>query len=285
MLRARFSLLLLAGCASGEGALPDGGGFGPPPAVCFHPVDGGVLTTRPATPVSGCGLEPKDAGLLDLGSLGPSLQGGLLSIPEAPSGTALPVVFVFHGAGGNGAVARTYGLETAADGGAIFVYPDAVQGTWDVGGRSVDARRVESILRRLFETRCVDPDRVSLSGFSAGAVFTLYLGCNVPDRFRAMAVIAGSDQRFDTRCCTGQVSGLFIHGTADDTIPLQQGALARNRTLGRDGCSFTPSPGGGACQTYACPPPWQVESCPWPGGHAVPGWAGEEIWRFFSAGP
>ena len=285
MLGARLCLLLLAGCASGEGAFPDGGGSGSPQAVCFHPIDGGVLTTRPEGPVPGCARGPQDTGVLELGTLGASLQGGLLSIPDVSPGTPLPVVFVFHGAGGTGAVARTYGLESAADGGAIFVYPDAVQGTWDVGGRSVDARRVESILRRLFETRCVDPDRVYLAGFSAGAVFTLYLGCNVPERVRAMAVIAGSDRRFDARCCTGAVSGLFIHGTSDDTIPLLQGDLARNRTLGRDGCSFTPAPGHGHCQTYSCPAPWQVEACSWSGGHAVPDWAGEEIWRFFSGSP
>lgn len=286
MLRARLSLLLLAGCASPLPDLPsDGGSDGSHPLVCFTPSDGGALDVRPPTPVPGCALGHRDGGVLDLGTLGLALQGGLLSIPDVPAGVALPVVFVFHGAGGTGAVARTYGLEAAADGGAIFVYPDAVHGTWDVGGGSQDARRVELILRRLSETRCIDPDRVFLSGFSAGAVFTLFVGCDVPAPFRAMAVIAGSARRFDTRCCTGSISALFIHGTADDTIPPLEGELARNATLNRDGCSSTPATSSPECQAYPCPAPWAVEFCSWSGGHEVPDWAGEEIWRFFETVP
>jgi poly(3-hydroxybutyrate) depolymerase len=235
--------------------------------------------------VPGCALGPRDGGLLELGTLGLALQGGLLSIPDTPGGVALPVVFVFHGAGSTGAAARTYGLEAAADGGANLRLPGRGARNLDVGGLSADARRVELALRRLSETRCIDPDRVFISGFSAGAVFTLYLGCNVPTAFRAMAVIAGSDRRFDTSCCRGAISALFIHGTADDTIPLLDGQLARNRTLSRDGCSLTSEPGAPSCETRDCPPPWTVEFCTWPGGHAVPDWAGAEMWRFFGSLP
>ena len=284
MPRAGLSLLLLVGCVSSLSPASDSGSNGPGPSICFAPSDGGVLAVRPSSPVPGCALGARDGGLLDLGSLGLALQGGLLSIPDAPAGVALPVVFVFHGAGSSGSAARTYGLEAAADGGAIFVYPDAVHGTWDVGGRSADARRVELALRRLSETRCIDPDRVFVTGFSAGAVFTLYLGCNVPTAFRAMAVIAGSDRRFDTSCCQGAISALFIHGAADDTIPLLDGELARNRTLGRDQCSFAPE-STSSCETYDCPAPWAVEFCSWSGGHAVPDWAGAEVWRFFGSLP
>ena len=284
MPRAGLALLLLAGCISSISPVTDAGSDGPHASACFAP-DGGVLAVHLATPVPGCALGTRDGGLMELGSLGLALQGGLLSIPEAPEGVALPVVFVFHGAGSTGAAARTYGLEAATDGGAIFVYPDAVQGTWDVGGHSADARRVELALRRLSETRCIDPDRVFITGFSAGAVFTLFLGCNVPTAFRAMGVIAGSDRRFDTSCCHGAISALFIHGTADDTIPILDGELARNRTLGRDGCSIPPQPGGASCETHDCPAPRAVEFCTWPGGHAVPDWAGPELWRFFGSLP
>jgi poly(3-hydroxybutyrate) depolymerase len=284
MRRAGLALLLLAGCVSSISPVTDAGSDGPRPSACFVP-DGGVLAVRPVAPVAGCALGARDGGLMELGSLGLALQGGLLSIPDAPEGVALPVVFVFHGAGSTGAAARTYGLEAPADGGAIFVYPDAVRGTWDVGGTSADARRVELALRRLSETRCIDPDRVFITGFSAGAVFTLYLGCNVPTAFRAMAVVAGSDRRFDTSCCHGAISALFIHGTADDTIPILDGELARNRTLGRDACSFTPESAGSTCETHDCPAPWAVEFCTWSGGHAVPDWAGAEMWRFFGSLP
>jgi hypothetical protein len=264
MPRAGLSLLLLVGCVSSLSPATDSGSDGPGPSACLVPSDGGVLAVRPATPAPGCALGPRDGGLMDLGSLGLALQGGLLSIPDAPAGVALPVVFVFHGAGSTGAAARTYGLEAAADGGAIFVYPDAVHGTWDVGGRSADARRVELALRRLSETRCIDPDRVYVTGFSAGAVFTLYLGCNVPTAFRAMAVIAGSDWRFDTRCCQGAISALFIHGTADDTIPSSTASLPGTARWAGTGAPSARSPARRAARPTTVRHPGRSSSAPGP---------------------
>jgi hypothetical protein len=77
------------------------------------------------------------------------------------------------------------------------------------------------------------------------------------------------------------------HGKGPAFVP----ASGWNATLGNRGDrrslkrSPTPAPGHGHCQTYSCPAPWQVEACSWSGGHAVPDWAGEEIWRFFSGSP
>ncbi len=132
---------------------------------------------------------------------------------------------------------------------------------------------------------CIDPERIYIAGFSAGAVFTLYLGCNVPGAFRAMAAVAGSDRRFDTSCCTAPISGLFIHGTQDEAIPLLEGQAARSNTLHRDGCSSSPAPDGPRCVGYACPAPYAVDYCEWGGDHDVPDWAGAEIARFFSLLP
>ena len=81
---------------------------------------------------------------------------------------------------------------------------------------------------------CIDPARIYISGFSAGAVFTLYLGCNVPQTFAGIAVVAGSDARFDTRCCTKPVSGIFIHGARDEAFSLQEGRAARGGVASRD---------------------------------------------------
>ncbi|HSP18894.1 MAG TPA: alpha/beta hydrolase-fold protein, partial [Myxococcaceae bacterium] len=117
------------------------------------------------------------------------------------------MVLAFHGAFSSGVVMRAdLGIEAPAVTPTIFVYPDAVRGTWDVGPRSLDGRLVETLLGRLAETYCIDPARISIAGFSAGAVFTLWLGCNVPDSFHAMAVVAGTSSRFDGRCCKRTIS-------------------------------------------------------------------------------
>jgi len=272
-----LALILLSACDSS-----------PPPEVqfpsgpqCFVPSDGGVFTTGLSAPVPGCAVAPQQTGVLDLQQLKWSRSGGVLVVPELTAGTALPVVFVFHGAYGTGEEAREqFALEAAADGGAIFVYPNAIKGTWDIGRLSNDGWRVETLLGNLAANYCIDPARIYLAGFSAGAVFTLYLGCNVPGPFRGLVSVAGSETRFDNRCCTGSISALFIHGTGDDAFPIAQGRYTANDLLHRDQCSSTSTPDSPRCQGYVCPAPWSVDFCEWSGGHVVPGWAGEEIWRF-----
>jgi Putative esterase len=280
MRHALLALLLLAGCSSGPPAGGDGGSQDP---ICFVPRDGGVFLTGLPTPVPGCAADAGPTGLLDLADLGWSPLGGLMLVPPAPPGVALPVIFVFHGSGGTGAEARdAFGLEGPADGGAILVYPNGGQSSWDIGPRSTDGRRVDSLLGRLADTYCIDPARVSIAGYSAGAVFALYLGCNVPGTFQTLTSVAGTDQRFDTRCCSGSISALFIHGEQDDTIPLSQGQTARSKILHRDQCSITTTPVDARCVAYACPAPLAVEYCEWFGGHAVPDFTGETLWRFVS---
>ncbi len=283
MHRALLALpFLLAGCSSELDLVPDGG-F---PPACFAPSDGGVFARGLSAPVPGCAAPPGTVGVLDLATLGWAPVGGLLVVPASDPGTALPVVFVFHGAGGSGAGVRArFALEGPSDGGAILVYPNAVEGTWDITRFSPDGRQVDRLIQLLSERYCIDPDRVYLTGFSAGAVFTLYLGCNVPGAFRGMAAVAGSDSRFDTRCCQGPISAIFIHGTQDSDIPLIEGRRARGHTLARDQCSGSTAPDGPHCVGHACPAPWAVDACEWDGDHDIPDWAGAEISRFFSLSP
>ena len=276
-----FPLLLLVACASEESV----GGL-ETPLACFEPRDGGVFSRGLTAPVPGCALSGRPTGVLDLEELGWAPAGGVLVVPPAAAaGVALPAFIVFHGAGGSGQLTReNLGIEAPADGGAVFVYPNAPRGTWDVGRNSADGRITEGLLGRLAESYCIDPAHIYLAGHSAGAVFTLYLGCNVPTPFAGMAVVAGADNRFDTRCCTGSISALFIHGTEDVAISIVEGRSARGGTLQRDGCGSTSVPDGTNCVLYDCPAPWSVGACEWPGGHDAPPWAGEEIWRFFSPG-
>src|SRR5262249_40006526 len=160
--------------------------------------------------------------------------------------------------------------------------PSAIQGTWDIGPNSLDARRVDTLLGLLAGSLCIDPARIYVVGFSAGAVFTLYLGCNVPGTFRGMAVVAGTESRFDRRCWAEPIPALFIHGTHDDAIPLNEGLSARREVLNRDGCTTASPPDPSGCIDFACPTSTPVSSCEWDGGHAIPTFSAAEISDFFS---
>ena len=274
-------LILVAACSSAAERVTDGGGT---PLACYIPSDGGVFVSGLPAPVPGCIADAGPTGELDLAALGWLRSGGILVVPpEAAAGSAVPVVFVFHGSGGTGAEARSmFNLEASADAGAIFVYPNAAaQQAWDIRPVSADGRNVDSLIRQLSQSYCIDPARIYMAGFSAGAVFTLYLGCNVPVTFRGLASVAGTDDRFDLRCCQSGISGIFIHGTQDDTISLAEGQRAVGTTLVRDKCGSTAVTDDANCQRYSGPVPYAVDFCQWNGSHDVPPFAGGEITRFF----
>jgi len=278
MPRFLIALAVLATACNSDLSAPDSG---PGPAVCFQPSDGGVFLTGLTAPVPGCSAPQPDAGIVGLDTVGYRANGVLVLPPSVP-GTPLPLVIGFHGAYGSGAGVRNQlSMEAAADGGAIFAYPNAEEGTWDLA--NADGRRIDALIRSLSETYCIDPARIHIVGVSAGAVFTLFLGCNEPSTFASEAVVAGTEDRFDTRCCTQPISALLIHGLADDTISAGEGHNAADEIGKRDGCAATTTVQNG-CDVYSCPAPHEVSFCPWEGGHEVPDWAGPAIWSFFSGG-
>jgi polyhydroxybutyrate depolymerase len=272
-------VVVIAAC---ESPLPDvvPPDAGSQPLACFQPLPGGVFLAGLPAPVAGCSAPQPDAGVLPLDS-DTWKAGGVLVVPPSAPGTPLPLVIAFHQAGGSGiGIRNQLGMEAVADGGAIFVYPNASRGTWDLG--QGDGRAVDLLLRSLSQTYCIDPSQIHIAGFSAGAVFTLYLACNVPTTFASAAAVAGTEDVFDTRCCSQPISALFIHGVLDDTIPAGEGHNAADEVGKRDGCGINTTVQNG-CDVYACPAPRRVQFCPWEGNHEVPDFAGQAIWNFFSA--
>jgi len=93
----------------------------------------------------------------------------LLFLPTNYSNTTeYPVVFAFHGGGGNGAAARNdFKLEAAANNGAIMVYPD---GGWNYGS-GTDVAFFDAILKEMKAKYCMNTKRVVVTGFSLGGIF------------------------------------------------------------------------------------------------------------------
>jgi polyhydroxybutyrate depolymerase len=260
-------------------------GGGPPTyQLDFCPADAGAPPAHASGPSAGCALSGQPTGVLLLPDVG--LDGILFAPPDAAAGTPLPLVVVFHGAGEDAAEIRAaYHLEEAADGGAVFAYLDSTASTWALG-QSLDLRHVDRLVQSVSGAYCIDQDRIFAAGFSAGAVFTHWVGCVRSATFRALAVTAGTDVRFDTACCTGTMSAIMIHGTADLSISYAQGLAARTRLLATDGCNPAPVPLDAHCQDFTgCRAGLAVEWCGHSGDHVVPDWAGAEAWSFFQRFP
>jgi phospholipase/carboxylesterase len=99
--------------------------------------------------------------------------------------------------------------------------PNSRNTTWDAIGGSFgqDVEYLNRALARVFETVAIDPERVSVGGFSDGATYGLSLGLINGDLFRSVVafspgfVIGGTPHPRKPR--------IFIsHGTHDHILPI-----------------------------------------------------------------
>lgn len=248
-------------------------------------------------PSPGCGVDPG----FDEPAMGSMEVDGverafLLSVPDGydPDQT-YPLVFAFHGRGGTSELFRAYaGVEDAAAGDAVFVYPQGLplpemgnQTGWDLDLAGSDVDFIELLLADLSENLCIDPERVFATGHSFGGYFSNTLGCALGDRFRAIAPVAGGGP-FGS--CTGQVAALVIHGLDDPTVPTSAGEMSRDHWLSQNGCSERTAPADPSeCVAYqGCEAGFAVEWCLHEeegqgiGTHTWPSFGGPAIWAFFA---
>lgn len=137
----------------------------------------------------------------------------------------LPVLFVFHGAGGDPESMRPTGFEDLAAGtNMLVVYPAAIGPgrRYDVepapGRNSADVRFVDALLARLRERFPVDDARIWATGFSNGAAFCYRLAVERFGVIAAIAPVAGYLPGLPEARLAGPVPTLHVHGAADDVV-------------------------------------------------------------------
>lgn len=155
-----------------------------------------------------------------------------------PAGLAanrpVPLVLVLHAAmdTADQTAAITGFDDVASAHGAIAVYPEGLNGTWNAGiccgvamhTKVDDSGFISALLQKLERTYRVDPARVYAVGVSNGAILAYQLACSMADRFAAIASVAGS-MALDSCHPSAAVSVLEIHGTNDVLVPYQGGRL------------------------------------------------------------
>lgn len=151
--------------------------------------------------------------------------------PEKP----LPVVFVFHGEGGQARVSEDYyRMNPVADeGGFLVVYPEGLEKSWD-DGRGVapggtrgidDVAFIRAVFEDLAQRYSVDRSRVFATGMSTGGMFCHRLAMEASDLFLAIAPVAGPipEPLLDKFKLERPVSLYMIQGDSDPIIPLEGG--------------------------------------------------------------
>jgi polyhydroxybutyrate depolymerase len=300
--------LALAGCAGASPVNPT-----PPPSPPPTETVDGAMATADAAPAPDAAATPADAA--------PSRADAPVSVPAdaaPPTACALPpgvsrktiqvdgkmrtyvlsvpaafrapgvLVFAWHGLGGSGMLARAYfGVEQAAQGGAIFVYPDALpqpafmnRTGWNLAAESEDVHVFDALLAEL--AACADPKRVFSVGHSFGGYMTNHLGCTRGAKLRAIAPVSGGLPPMSA-CATKDLPAWIAHGMNDNVVPFSAGEAAHAQWVSADGCSAATHPVAPMpCVAHdGCRA--EVHFCVHQQLHNWPAFGGQGVWGFFSS--
>ena len=98
----------------------------------------------------------------------------------------------------------------------VVVYPEGIDKSWDIGGDR-DTKFVEAIIDNMFERYSINKNRVYLSGFSMGGMFTYHAAALIADKIAAFAPISGYDMGGNASSPRA-IPIIHTHGTDDDVV-------------------------------------------------------------------
>lgn len=183
---------------------------------------------------------------------------GVLQLPAMEGDGSLPLLVLFHGAGGSATeLLRLLRIEAVSSRAAILA-PDAEDRSWDaltpesqtvldlvdmftgrrpLRGFGPDVAFLNQGLAQVFSNVNIDPGNIAIGGFSDGATYALSLGLINGDLFRRIVAfspgfILDGDRR-------GRPDVFISHGRRDAVLPINRTTRRIAQQLKQDGYSFT----------------------------------------------
>lgn len=222
-----------------------------------------------------------------------------LVFPPAPGAAAVkhPLVFAFHGHGGNMRGFAQLAQVQALWKEAVVVYPQGVKRPstidplgdrtgWQVEANQAnvgdkDLHFFDAMLATMRQKYLVDDARVYAAGFSNGAAFSLLLWAQRGQSIAAVGDCAG--RLAPSEQLTLPRAVVVIAGEADTTNPFTAQLSTIETARAADHADGGGQPCGQYCTFYPSTTQTPVKTFIHPGGHTYPPWASAEIVKFFKA--
>ncbi len=143
----------------------------------------------------------------------------------------MPVVLALHMLTGSGRTMQwiTHLNQVAEQQGFIVVYPEGYKASWAEGSNLYaadqaqidDVKFISVLIDTIEDQYIIDPGRIFAVGFSSGGIMVQRLGCEMPDRLAAIAVVGATMPRNILAQCRPQepLPVLLIHGSDDRGVP------------------------------------------------------------------
>ena len=171
-----------------------------------------------ARPKPGVKTTAKGQSALHIGAT----RDGVLQMPAVVPTGPMPLMVLFHGAGGSAENQLGRFAKIPSEAGVAVLSLDSRGPTWDAirGGFGPDVAFLDHALEQVFGQVAVDPARLTIGGFSDGATYALALGIINGDLFPKIAAFSpGYIIRGEPN---GKPKVFISHGTADDILPIDR---------------------------------------------------------------
>ncbi|HKS07795.1 MAG TPA: alpha/beta hydrolase-fold protein [Gemmatimonadaceae bacterium] len=135
--------------------------------------------------------------------------------------TNWPVTVLLHGSGASGEGMALDFKDYAEATGLVVLAPNSYSITWDLiafGQFSVDRTYIDNMLKWAFDHIAADSQRVSISGFSDGAIYAIWLGLKNGDLFSRLGAFTPCLNVPNIRTGTPEI--FMSHGIDDQERPI-----------------------------------------------------------------
>lgn len=196
----------------------------------------GRLDFRPDAEPVAAPLPPGRHGL----AFGDEGREAVLVVPEGlPLNQPLPLLVMFHGAGGEANRVLPHFVPHARARRFLLLAPQSRFPTWDIviGGHGPDLQRLEAALAAVASHFRLDPSHLAFAGFSDGGSYALSVGVTNGDV--ASHVIGLSAGFMNTFTQAGKPRVFLGHGRSDRQLPIETSAHPHAKRLIDSGHDLT----------------------------------------------